>query len=136
MEFVVLFLLGLLVGCEREIACTLEAVNAVNIVLEDQEGNPITDAEISYTVEGEEGTDVMSFSDGSYALGVEQAGDYEISIYTEVYEEGNSCCWQEGRVDISVTVESDECHVIPALLEPELEWVDICIELSEEEDCG
>ena len=51
-----LILLSLLTACEEKgIDCTLEAIYAVNIELNDQDSAPIEDAVISYTVDGVEG---------------------------------------------------------------------------------
>ena len=68
-------------ACEKEgdtgegIDCTLEALYSVNLSLTDPEGNPLTDAEITYTVDGVEGQQktivYSSNSGGSYQPTVE-----------------------------------------------------------------
>ena len=120
-------------ACEKPVACDEMAAYSVNLKLLDEDGSPITDAEISYTVDGVEGQTVDNFGDGEYVVGVEEAGDFEISIDVSIEDPEDECCWKEGSADLSLTIEEDECHVIPQILTPELDWVDVC---ADSEDCG
>jgi hypothetical protein len=126
-------ILGLFMACEEEATCTADIKYSVQMSLEDQDGNPITDADISYIIDGVEGEFVEEMSGGTYAVGEEEAGEFEISIAVHLEYPNDECCWAEGAATISLTVEADECHVIPELIEPTLDWVDVC---ADSEDCG
>ena len=120
-------------ACDPIVACDEMAVYSVNLEILDESGSPLTDAEITYTVDGEEGQVVESWGDGTYMVGIEEAGDFEISIRVQMQDPDDGCCWKEGSADLSLAIESDECHVIPQSLTPELDWVEACVEL---EECG
>jgi len=116
--------------------CTMEAKYSVNLTLTDADGNPLENAEVSYTVDGVEGQSVVdSWEAGTYAVGIEEAGDFEITVFAEVPFEDDPCCWMIGDTVISVTVEADECHVIPVSISEELGWSTMCAD-AETAECG
>jgi hypothetical protein len=120
-------------ACEPIVACDEMAVYSVTLEILDEAGLPIVDAEIAYTVDGEEGLVVEGWGDGNYVVGIEEAGDFEISIHVDIPNPDDECCWKEGTANLALTITSDECHVVPQSLTPELDWVDVC---ADSEDCG
>ena len=120
-------------ACEKPIACNEMFVYSVNLELLDPSGSPITDAEIAYTVDGSEGEFIESWEDGIYVIGGEEAGDFVISIDAIIENPDDECCWTEGSAELSLTIEADECHVIPQSISPELEWLEVC---ADSEECG
>jgi hypothetical protein len=131
-----LSLLSLFFACEPKeelVDCTMEFRYSATISLEDQAGNPISDAQISYTVDGVEGTYVDSWMEGEYAVGGEESGDFVVEIFAEVPMEDDPCCWEIGEATLEFTIEADECHVISDSFEPELEWSMVC---ADAEECG
>ena len=54
------------------------------LTIEDQDGQPVDNANISYTVDGEAGTYVEYFTNGEYFVGGEETGDFEVDIYVEI----------------------------------------------------
>ena len=117
-------LLSLFFACEpkeEDIACTADFRYSATLTLTDLDGNPISDAAISYTVDGEEGTYIDSWMDGEYAIGGEEAGDFVVEINVELPTE-DPCVWDVGTATLEFTIEEDECHVISQAFEPELEW--------------
>lgn len=99
---VALGLFGLF-GCEEPggQVCTTEARYSTTITVEDAGGTPVTDAEVTYSVDGSAFTDCESFGDGSYACGIEEDGAFRIQVE------------HEGSTEtIDLDIESDECHVI------------------------
>ena len=126
-------LLGSFLACESETYCTDIFMSSVNLELLDETDSPITDADISYTVDGEEGENIQNFGNGEYAVGGEEAGDFQISIAVNTEDPEDECCWTEGTANLSLSIEADECHVIPQSITPELDWVLVC---ADSEDCG
>jgi len=127
-----IILLSLFFACEPKeegLACTADFRYSATLTLTDLDGNPITDADISYTVDGEDGTYIDSWMDGDYAVGGEEAGDFVVEINVELPTE-DPCLWSVGTATLEFTIEEDECHVISQAFEPELEWSEIV-----EEDC-
>lgn len=125
--------LSLFMACEEELTCNTMAYFSVTMELLDEDGSPISDAEISYTVDGVEGQAVENFGSGEYSIGTEESGDFEISIQVTIDDPADGCCVDEGSATISLTIEEDECHVIPQSIAPELEWVQVC---DDSEECG
>ena len=121
---------------EEEIFCTADIKSSALLDLQDQNGNPIIDAEVSYAVDGVEGTFVESWSNGQYVLGEEEAGDFVVDIFVEVPTD-DSCCWDVGTATLEFTIEMDEneCHVVTQTFEPELEWALACADVDENGDC-
>ena len=108
------------------ISCTAEQVFALNLTLTDKDGQPLTGAEINYSVDGEQGDVVIEDIDGLYLVGGDVGGLYEVVIYAEVPFENDPLCWDVGEGELSLEVLADECHVIPQSFEPELEWIAVC----------
>ena len=129
------FLSTLFLACEPEVGCTLEYVYSSTIQLSDQNGEPISEASISYTVNGAEGEIVESYESGTFLIGGEEAGDFHVDIYVEIQTEEDSCCWDVGTAELEYTVEKDECHVIPVSPEVELVWDTICVDVDENGEC-
>ena len=106
MRFFALALLAVasttLVACqEEELACTAIAAYSVNLQLEDDQGAPITDANVQFSVDASALADCDDFGGGSYACGIEQAGAFTIEID-----------WNGVQETLELEVDADECHVI------------------------
>ena len=108
------------------IDCTAQFVYSLALTIEDQDGQPVDNANISYTVDGEAGTYVEYFTNGEYFVGGEEAGDFEVDIYVEI--PAGADCFDIGDAYFSVTVEADECHVITQAITPELNWERVCLD--------
>lgn len=119
-----------LFGCNQSMVCTEVFVFSSTIELLDQDGIPIEDARISYTVDGVEGIYVESLDDGTYVVGGEEAGDFVVEIYAQIPDEVG-CCTDIGEATLEFTIEADECHVLPQSFSPELEWSTACIDIEE-----
>ena len=123
-------LLMTILGCSQHSGCTDLFAYSATIELTDQEGVAITDANITYTVDGVEGTYVESWEDGTYVVGGEESGDFVVDIYAQIPDE-DGCCTDIGEATLEFTIESDECHVIPQSFNPDLEWSTACIDIEE-----
>ena len=131
-------LLSLFFACEpkeEDIACTADFRYSATLTIKDQNGNPISDADVSYTVDGTEGTYIDTWLEGEYAVGGEESGDFVVDIFAEV-DTGDPCCWEVGSATLEFTIEADECHVISQAFEPELEWELMCADQDENGECG
>ena len=108
------------------IDCTAEFVYSLSLFITDQDGQPVDNANISYTVDGEPGIYVEYFTNGEYFVGGEEAGDFEVDIYVEIA--AGEDCFDIGDASLSVTVEADECHVINQAITPDLDWERVCLD--------
>lgn len=98
-------LMALVAGCPaKDIACTDIAVSSVTLTVEDDAGNAIVGATGSFTVDGGAAEDCEpGGQDGEVICGFEKQGAFEITVSAEGYE---------AQV-VSLSVDADECHVIP-----------------------
>ena len=131
-------LLSLFFACEpkeEDIACTADFRYSATLNIKDQSGSPVADADVSYTVDGNEGTYIDTWLEGEYAIGGEESGDFVVDIIAEVSTE-DPCCWEVGSTTLEFTIEADECHVISQAFQPELEWDLVCADVDENGDCG
>ena len=97
----------LLGGCDRMLNCTTEARSSVSVTVRDEAGAVLSDADVSYTVDGGEPADCEGFGSGGYVCGWEQEGTFEITIRALGF-----------AVDtFTVQVGADECHVISEAVE-------------------
>ncbi|MBM4393042.1 MAG: carboxypeptidase regulatory-like domain-containing protein [Deltaproteobacteria bacterium] len=110
----------LLVACELDEpdngnVCTEIAMASVSLSVADLDGAPVTDATVTYTVDGGEATDCNPWADGQYACGWEQPGTIVVTVA------------KEGFVTVTEAVEvgmtDDECHVEGEVLAVTLEEV-------------
>lgn len=97
--------LSALVACE-ETECTLEAAGSVNVTVEDELGDPIVDATVTYSTD--EVTDEACENMGGenvWVCGWEVDGDITVTASAE---------WHD-TAEETVTVEltEDGCHVVP-----------------------
>ena len=88
---------SLFFACEEEVACTAEFVYSSQIEIIDEDGAPITSANISYQVDGVEGEYVENYETGIYVVGGEEAGDFVVQIFVEIPFEDDACCWDIGE---------------------------------------
>jgi hypothetical protein len=90
-------------GGNQGVACTEEARSSVTVTVKDAAGAAVTDATVKYTVDGgeERACDAPFAGSTDYVCGYEVDGKFEITA-TRGAETGTA----------SVTVTSDECHVI------------------------
>ena len=117
------------------IDCTADFRTSANITIFDQQGAPLPGVEVSYTVNGVEGTYIDTWEDGTYNVGGEEAGDFVVSMYIEVPQEADPCCSDVGEGTLEFTIEADECHVITQQFETNLEWDVICVDVDENGLC-
>lgn len=92
-------------GCHEEQLCTTEAEPSVVVTVVDAKLAPVTDAAVSYRVDGgaEEPCDDYSSSGNVYDCGWEQPGSFVITA-----ERGGV------KRTSAVEVEKGECHVVTA----------------------
>ena len=126
---------GLLTACGPKedsdtggLYCTEIFIHSVSLTLEDESGAPVTGAHVSYTVDGVEGTVVEEIIEGEYVVGGEEAGYFEIDIYVEIPRNDGSDCIDLAYGSVNTTVEADECHVIPQVFTPDLDWEVVCLD--------
>lgn len=102
-KLVVLFpiLVATLAACEEPVACTDHLAYAVTIDLEDADGEPVTDATVTYAVDGGSPEACESFQDGTYVCGPEVEG----AIRVVAERDG-----LEASMDFDIA--ADQCHVI------------------------
>ena len=117
------------------IDCTADFRASANITILDQEGSPLAGVDVSYTVDGEAGTYLDTWGDGTYNVGGEEAGDFVVRMYIEIPQENDPCCFDVGEGSLEFTIEADECHVITQEFETELEWDIICLDPDESGVC-
>ncbi|MRG96205.1 hypothetical protein [Polyangium spumosum] len=84
-----------------EVACTLIATVSVTVEVVDGTGAPVTDADLTYTVNGGPSKPCEQVFENSYDCGTEEAGDFVITANRDA-----------STKTASVTVTADECHVI------------------------
>ena len=105
LSFFLSFVLGLCsAGCGSggdEMACTTEARSSVTLEVVDTMGNRITDATVTYSVDGGASKNCEPFPDGTYTCGFEEAGAFSITATRGMDTHTHN-----------LTVTSDECHVI------------------------
>ncbi len=92
----------ILTGCPQPTNCTTEARSSVSVNVVDENGEPILNAELTYSVDGGPSLDCEIFGDGSSVCGWEASGEIAITATAQGYQSASE----------TVTVESDECHVI------------------------
>lgn len=91
---------------EDEVSCTTEAVGSVNVVVNGPDGNPATDATVTYTVDGGASAACDANPDDTWTCGWEQSGEIAVTA------SGPNL----GAQTQTVTVEAGECHVTPESL--------------------
>ncbi|HVK67576.1 MAG TPA: hypothetical protein VM694_23985 [Polyangium sp.] len=84
-----------------EVACTTIAAISVTVDVVDSTGAPITDADLTYTVNGGPSKPCEQVVENSYDCGVEESGNFVITATRDM-----------ATKTANVTVTSDECHVI------------------------
>ena len=91
-----------LAGCEEELTCTTEAVYSATVTVEDDNGDPVPDADVQYRAGEGDLMPCDELSDGAYACAPEVSGPVTVVVTSgEVTEE------------VDFDIDADECHVIP-----------------------
>lgn len=113
MRFIILLALVLFTQCDQDkepIFCTEEFVYGLNVTVKDANTNSIITENIAITArDGDFEEQLMTFEGIDHFLGAgERPGNYVLEITAEGYEDYTSEIIQ---------VDSDECHVIPKVLE-------------------
>ena len=112
-----LFTLAGLTGCE-EVNCTSDVKTSVLLSLESDLGGALEGAEVSVT-DGLVTEDCQEIDVGLYSCGIELAGELTISMAAAGFE----------AEELDVSVEEDECHVIPQEITHALMSVDCSAEV-------
>mgnify|MGYP003384174169 CR=1 FL=1 len=90
-----------LTACDEQ-ACTTEIRPSVNVEISDEAGEPM-DAQVEYDIgDGPVSCEQIGDIAGSYSCGEDFAGEIEILVSAEGYQDHSE----------SLTLEADECHVI------------------------
>ncbi|MDC0744478.1 hypothetical protein [Polyangium mundeleinium] len=84
-----------------EVACTTIAAISVTVDVVDSTGAPVTDADLTYTVNGGPSKPCEQVVENSYDCGVEESGNFVITATRDM-----------ATKSANVTVTADECHVI------------------------
>lgn len=107
-SFVALALaLALATGCPAPpVECTEQAAASLNLTVVDPDGVPVADAQVNYTVDGGDPEACELLTDGGYVCGWEIAGAFDVQIGAVGYLPDT----------FSVTVDADECHVLPQVV--------------------
>lgn len=124
-------------AAEDPVACAEYAALALQVDVTDADGNPLPGATVTFTVDGGE-TRAATCLDAedpaactSFATAYEEAGTYDVLVEYSI-PTADPCCWYADSKMATVTVEADECHVIP-------EQVTVAIDTSLVacgDDCG
>jgi len=95
--------------------CTDDALLAsISLTVVDNAGSPIPDPVATFSVDGGEEQDCEDFGDGSLQCGLEEAGEFAVSIRADGYSD-----------DVfTQSVETDACHVLTEHIERTLTPVD------------
>ncbi len=102
-------------GCVTEpLVCTEEARSSVSLELVDESGSAISDAVVTYRVDGGAEENCESWGDGGYVCGFEVEGAFEITSTRLGY----------GTDVFTVDVTADECHVETQVIERTLQAMD------------
>ncbi len=88
-------------GAGGSINCTDIAILSVDLTLLDEDGAPVSGAQVRYSVDGGETQYCESWNDGSYQCGYEEAGEFAFVVDAAGYE----------LDEFTQTVEQGECHV-------------------------
>lgn len=88
-------------ACDSD--CTEIALASVTLEVRSAAGQPLPDADVTFTLDGGPERDAESFGDGTFVLGREEPGAFEATVAAEGHE-------PETR---SYTVTADACHVDP-----------------------
>ncbi|MDC3960567.1 hypothetical protein [Polyangium jinanense] len=94
-------LLPLAACSSDEVQCTTIAAVSVTVTVVDSTETAVTDAELTYTVNGGAAKPCEQVIENTYDCGVEEAGDFVITATRDM-----------ATKTANVTVTSDECHVI------------------------
>jgi len=108
MAIAIVAIITSLAGCDfGGQACTDLAAASVTLVVIDETGAAITDADASYSVDGADSQPCETFDSTSYVCGWEASGSIEVTVTKAGYQDAVE----------TVEVGADECHVIGETLE-------------------
>lgn len=130
-------ILSILLACdpkEEGLICSSDIRSSAILTVEDQDGNPVENAEVSYTVDGVDGTFVEAWPNGQYVLGEEESGDFVVDVFAEMTTD-DPCCLEVATGTLEFTIEENECHVETQDVELVLEWELVCSDVDENGDC-
>ncbi|MDI1444093.1 hypothetical protein [Polyangium sp. 6x1] len=99
--FLSLCLIPLAACSSDEVACTTIAAVSVTVTVVDSTEAPVTDAELTYTVNGGAAKPCEQVVENTYDCGVEESGNFVITATRDA-----------ATKTANVTVTADECHVI------------------------
>lgn len=101
-----------------EQACSTLAAASVGVTATDMDGNALTDATATWSLDGVEQGDCEAMGTGSLICGWEAAGEIEVTVSADGYVPASK----------SVTIEKDAsgCHVVQQNLELQLEEEAVC----------
>ncbi len=88
------------------VSCSTEARGSVNLTVVDEAAAPIAGATATWSLGGGEAQPCDGMPDGVFVCGWEVDGDLLLRVEAEGYESAEQV----------VTVEADECHVLPEVL--------------------
>ena len=120
---------------EDGIDCTMEFRYSATISIVDEAGAPLSGVDVSYTVNGTEGSYVENFQEGIYNVGGEESGDFVVHMMAEIPDESDPCCKNIGEGTLEFTIEADECHVQSQAFDTSLEWNVVCSEPDTNGSC-
>lgn len=91
-----------LAACPKPVDCTTEARSSVTVTVTTADGQPATDAIVTYSVDGAAAAPCESFIAGEFVCAYEVSGEFSIRAALLGYEDSVG----------AATVTVDECHVI------------------------
>jgi hypothetical protein len=95
--------------------CTEIAMSSLTLTVTDEHGEPVAEADVTFTVDGGAVQSCDPLGEGQWVCGYEQAGSLTVTVEVEGYEA------HEETVQIDKT--DDDCHVIGQELEVSLDPV-------------
>jgi hypothetical protein len=111
--------------------CSADFRSSAIISVKDKDGAPLSDVNVSYSVDGIEGEFVDHWQNGSVIVGGEESGEFVVNLYAEIPFENDACCWDIGEAELEFSIEANECHVITQEFEANLEWSVLCADTSD-----
>ena len=102
--------LASLAGACDPLACDTMAYTSVNVTVTDDSGSAVPDVEVTFSVDGGAASPCEVISSTEFGCGVEQAGDITVEASAPGFVTQSD----------SVTVDEDECHVLPETMDFEL----------------
>ncbi len=102
-----------ILACETAEYCTEEVQPSVTISVVDQQGAPIQQAQVFFSVDGSMEEEAILFSESNWVTTFEEPGDFRVRALVEAEVPSfEDCLYQEQQVQqVYVDMADNSCHV-------------------------